>query len=199
MKNTLVMRTEASRSLNFLVYIQNIYLNQSHDRNELKFPYMQTMYEFHKDFEKHYRELWDEVSNQISKDPSNDLKIYTKRKTLFYHGLFTESEATLIGFDYIYQSFDVWWGSFAGHLSVERSIDDYNRQLYIELKNSLSEKGIKPSKPFDIALIYDDCLLADFKPLSYFAILSIRDCLVNRKEVIRKILLRFSQANGRDS
>ena len=102
MKNTLVMMTEASCSLNFLVYIQNIFLNQSHDRNELKFPCMPTKYEFPKDFNKHFRELWEEVSNQISENQINDLKIFTEGKSLFYHGLFTEHDDTLKDFNDIY-------------------------------------------------------------------------------------------------
>ena len=46
MKNTLLMRTDASYSLNFLVYIQNIFLNRSQSRDELKFPYIPTKCEF---------------------------------------------------------------------------------------------------------------------------------------------------------
>ena len=189
MKNTLVMMTEASCSLNFLVYIQNIFLNQSHDRNELKFPCMPTKYEFPKDFNKHFRELWEEVSNQISEKPINDLKIFTEGKSLFYHGLFTEHDDTLKDFNDIYQSFNVWWDSFAGRFLVERSIDDYSHEFYVDLASHLRKKGLKPRKQLHIALIYDECLLVDSEPSSYFAILSVKDCLVNKKEVIRKLRL----------
>ncbi|GKU84063.1 hypothetical protein [Niallia sp. NCCP-28] len=56
MENTLEMRIEASFSLNFLVYIQNIYINQNQNKDQLKFPYIALKYEFPKDFEKRYRE-----------------------------------------------------------------------------------------------------------------------------------------------
>lgn len=61
MENTLLMRTEASYSLNFLIYLQNIFLNQNNSRDELKFPYISisTKCEFQKDIHIRYRDLWD--------------------------------------------------------------------------------------------------------------------------------------------
>ncbi|MFL0365625.1 hypothetical protein ACH0BF_21685 [Pseudobacillus sp. 179-B 2D1 NHS] len=108
MKNTLLMRTEASQSLNFLIYIQNIFLNQSQSSNELKFPYIPTKCEFRKDFVMHYRELWDEISKRTSEQSLNDLKIFTEEKSLFYQELFAKDDDTLNEFNEIYQSFKAW-------------------------------------------------------------------------------------------
>ncbi|MGG6447392.1 L-rhamnose mutarotase [Pseudobacillus badius] len=196
MKNTLLMRTEASHSLNFLIYIQNIFLNRSQSKNELKFPYIPTKCEFRKDFDMRYRELWEEVSKRISEHPINDLEIFTKEKNLFYQSLFAENDDTLNEFDEIYQSFKTWWGSFAGHIAIERSIDENLQDIYLGLANLLTEKGLKPQKELNISLIYkelnisliyDECLLVDLEPSSYFAILSIRDCFVNSKELNKKL------------
>ncbi|MEO4055628.1 hypothetical protein [Solibacillus sp. CAU 1738] len=189
MENTLLMRTEASHSLNFLVYIQNIFLNRSQSRDELKFPYIPTRCEFRKDFDMRYRELWDEVSKRISEHPINDIKIFAEEKNLFYKGLFVENDDTLNEFNEIYNSFKVWWGSFAGRFSVERSIDEKGQEIYAELASLLLEKGIKPQKELNISLIYDECVLVDLEPSSYFAVLSIRDCFVNYKELIPKLQL----------
>lgn len=189
MEITLLMRTEASYSLNFLVYIQNIILNQRQSRDELKFPYLSTKGEFRKEFDMHYRELWDEISKQISENPINDQKIFTEEKMLFYKGLFADNDETLNEFNEIYQSFKVWWGSFAGRFAVERSIDVYGEKIYAELANFLMEKGIIPQKVLNISLIYDECLLVDLEPSSYFAVLSIRDCIVNNKELLPKLRL----------
>ncbi|WP_087973520.1 hypothetical protein [Oceanobacillus rekensis] len=188
MKNTLLMTTEASYSLNFLVYIQNIFLNGNQGNNELKFPYIPTKCEFRKDFEMRYRELWAEVSKQISEQPIVDLKFFTEEKNLYYQNLFVKNDDTLNEFNAIYQSFKSWWGSFAGRFSIERSIDGYGQEIYAELANSLLEKGIKPKKDLYISLIYGECLLADLEPSSYFAVLSIRD-FVNYKELIPKLQL----------
>ncbi|MGX9134819.1 hypothetical protein ACWV26_10615 [Rummeliibacillus sp. JY-2-4R] len=189
MENTLLVRVEASYSLNFLIYIQNIFLNQSNGNKERKFPYIPTRCEFRKDFDIRFRALWDKISNQISEHPINDVKNFKEGKNLFYHGLFVDNDATLGAFNEIYQSFKVWWESFAGHFSVEKSIDENVQQIYKELANLLIDKGIKSKKELNISLIYDECLLVDLKPTSYFAVLSISDCFVNYKELITKLQL----------
>ncbi|MDA7027522.1 hypothetical protein PJ311_13095 [Bacillus sp. CLL-7-23] len=55
MENSFVMVTDAPVSLNFLIYIQNIFLNQK--RQELRFPYLSTRIVFKEDFELKYKEL----------------------------------------------------------------------------------------------------------------------------------------------
>lgn len=191
MKNTLLMRTEASYSLNFLVYIQNLFLNRSQSRDELKFPYTSMKCEFTEEFDMRFRELWDVVSMRISEDPMNDLTIFNEEKNLFYQELFVANDETLNEFNEIYQSFKVWWGSVAGRFAVERSIDEYIHNIYIELADFLMEKGIKPQNKMNISLIYDDCLLVDLVPSSYFAVLSMRDCIVSYKELIPKLQVSF--------
>jgi L-rhamnose mutarotase len=188
MKNTLLMKTEASHSLNFLVYIQNIFLNRSQSRDKLKFPYISTKCEFREDFDLRYRELWYEVSKRICEHPINDLKIFTEEKNLFYQSLFAEKNDTLNVFNEIDQSFKIWWDSFAGRFSVERSIDIYGEKIYTELANLLMKKGIKPQKELNIILIYDDCLLIDLEQTPYFAVLSIKD-FVKSRELIAKLQL----------
>lgn len=187
MKKTLLMRTGASYSLNFLVYIQNIYLNRSQEIEELKFPYIRTKCVFRNDFRMRYKELWEELSKRISEHPINDLKTFTEEKNLFYQGLLVEDDDNLNEYNEIYQSFKVWWDSFAGRFLVERSIEEYTHEIYVELSNLLTETGNKPQKELDISLIYDDCLLIDLEPSSYFAVLPIRDCFNNNKELIRKL------------
>lgn len=189
MESTLLMRTEATHTLNFLVYIQNIFLNRSQNKDELKFPYIPTNCEFQKDFDTRFRKLWDEVSKRISEHPKNDVKIFNEEKDLFYQGLFAENDDTLKEFNKIYQSFKVWWDSFAGRFSVERSIDEKKQKIYAELSNFFIEKGIKPRKELNITLIYDECLLVDLETSSYFAVLSIKDCFLKYKELISKLQL----------
>ena len=191
MGNTLVMRTDAPHSLNFLVYIQNIFLNRSKNMDELKFPYILTKCRLRKDFKLQYKVLWDDVSKRISEHPINDLKIFTEEKELFYQGLFVEDEDSLREFNIIYHSFKVWWDSFAGHFAIERSMDENREKIYTELANFLGEKGIKPQKELNISIIYDECLLVDVETFHYFAILSIKDCSVNYKESIPKLQLCF--------
>ena len=187
MKNTLLMVTEASYSLNFLVYIQNIFLNQGQTRDDLKFPYIPIKYGFREDFEMQYRELWDEISKRLSEHRLDDLNIFTEEKYLFYQSLFVEKNDALEEFNELYKSFKVWWRSFTGQFSVERSVDEKGQEIYAELSSFLLEKKVKPQKELNISIIYDECLLADLKPTPYFAILSVNDCILNYKEIIQKL------------
>lgn len=181
------MRIEASYSLNFLVYIQNIYLNQNCSNDEYRFPYIPSRYiAFRKGFEIQYKELWDDVARRIADHPMNDV-VFAKEKDLFYQRLFVDSEKALKEYNEIYQSFKVWWGSLAGGYSIERSIDEKSHKLYVELASSLTQKGIEPQREFNISLVYDECLLGELDTDSYFAILSIKDFLIKYKELVPKL------------
>lgn len=188
MGNSLQMRTEATYSLNFLVYIQNIFLNQTQSKEEFKFPYIPIKYIFQEDFELCYKKLWDEVSQRISEHPMNDIKIFNEEKDLFYRSLFKPSNDNLKDYHEIYLTYKVWWDSFAGRFSIERSIDEVAQKLYMELANSLIQNEIEPQKELNISLIYDECLLVNVDACSYFAVLSTKDLFVKYKETVLKLL-----------
>ncbi|NPC94078.1 hypothetical protein HOO54_18095 [Bacillus sp. WMMC1349] len=182
MENSFVMVTDAPVSLNFLIYIQNIFLNQN--RQELRFPYLSTRIVFKENFELKYKELWNEVSERISENNQNDA-VFLKEKDLFYQRLFVNDDSA---FNEMYKTFEVWWNSFPGRFSIERSIGDVSEGLYVELTNSLVQKGKVPKKELYISVIYDECLLANTEVSSYFAVLSIRDFFVHSQELIHKLL-----------
>jgi hypothetical protein len=187
MKNTLEMETDASFALNFLIYIQNIFLNQDQKNENLRFPYLPTNVLFRDDFEIKYKELWDEVSQRIANDNKKGAIPYHEDRELYYERLFVIDEASSKVFNEIYKTFNVWWNSFAGHISVERSIDEMGQQLYTELANILIHKGIKPKRRLNISLIYDQCFLADTHTSSYFAVIPIRDFFAKYNELVSKL------------
>lgn len=187
MKNSLVMRTEATYSLNFLVYIQNIFLNQSKGKEEFKFPYTSTKYIFQEEFELRFKKLWDEVLKRISEHPINDMKIFKDEKGLFYQRLFVEGDENLKNYTEMYQSFKIWWDSFAGRFSVERSIDEKGQKLYVELANSLKQRGVELQKDLSISLIYDESSLSDLGGSPYFAVIPIKDFFIKYKELLSKL------------
>ncbi|WP_010095324.1 hypothetical protein [Ornithinibacillus scapharcae] len=189
MENTLEMRTDATYSLNFLIYIQNIFLNQVQSGDERKFPYMPTIYGFRDDFEVRFRELWDEASRRISENSRNDLTIFYDENELFYQMFFVESEDTRNEFNQIHQSYLVWWDSFAGRFSIERSFDEQGQKIYYDIAEILLQKGIIPQKRLEISLIYDDCMLSDTKASSYFAVISIRDSYLKYEGLIQALVL----------
>ena len=189
MKNTLLMVTDASYSLNFMIYLQNIFFNQRQSSDDLKFPYLTTNCEFHSEFEMRFRELWGEVVKRIAEDPINDTRIFSEEKKMFYQGLFANNTDAVNEFNEIYQSFNVWWISTAGRFAVGRSIDIPREKMYQDLTNVLIEKGIKPLQRLNVSLIYDECVLGDVEPSSYFAVLSLDECIKNNEELILKLRL----------
>lgn len=181
-ENSLLMRTDATFSLNFLIYIQNIFLNRNNSVEELKFPDISPDIIFQEDFEKCFAALWQEVAQRISEDPLNDLKIFMQEKDFFFESLFVENEENVKSFNALSQSFEVWWNSFAGRFSIERSIDEKGQKLYMELADALVQKRITPQKELNLSLIYDDCLLAGSEIFPYFAIVSLKDLTINFSE-----------------
>lgn len=187
MEQSLLMKTEALTSLNFMIYIQNIYLNQCRSEEDIKFPYFSTIIAFKDDFELNYKELWNEVLQRISKDSVIGEKIFYKEKDLFYQQLFENNADSLINFYNIYKTFQVWWNSFAGRFSIEKSIDDAGYTLYLNLANSLKQRGTNPQRSLDISLIYDECLLGNVEVSSYFAVLPIKAFFVKPNELVTKL------------
>lgn len=187
MVNSLIMKTDTSFALNFLIYIQNIFLNQSRNEEDLRFPYLSTKIAFKEDFELKYEELWTEISQKISDDSKNDLRAFYEEKDLFFHRLFSIDTDSFKNFIEIYKTFKVWWNSFVGFFSIERSVDEMGQKLYWDLSNLLVQKAKEPKKELNISLIYDDCLLANAQFTSYFAVLPISDFFVKYKELVPKL------------
>lgn len=187
MENSLLMRTEATYALNFLIYIQNIYSNQNCNEENLRFPYYPSKFVFKEEFELEFKDLWDNVSQRISDHHRNDQKIFYEEKDLFYQSLFVDNSNSLKNFNEIYKSYKVWWDSFVGHFAVERSIDEKVEMIYVELAKSLTQKKIVPQKELSISLIYDECLLVNSEVSSYFAVLPIKDFYVNYHELVPRL------------
>ncbi|WP_042148281.1 hypothetical protein [Paucisalibacillus sp. EB02] len=189
MDNSLIMRIDTPYVLNYLIYLQNIYLNQKQREEQLKFPYFSEMIMFNANFEMQFKELWDDVLNRISRDEGNsiDIKIFHEESYLFYKKLLIHNSDSLKIYNEIYKGFRVWWSSLAGSFSVERSIDDPSNHLYDELTNYLRKNEIEPKKQLNISLIYDECLLANTGGYSYSAVHSIKDFIVNKEELLLKL------------
>ncbi|MGP4038530.1 hypothetical protein ACTWP4_01280 [Gracilibacillus sp. D59] len=187
MENSLLMRAEVTYSLNFLIYIQNIYLNQNRSEGELRFPYYRSAISFKEEFALNFKNVWDEISQRVSDHPSNGLKIFAEEKDLFYQSLFIKNPDSLKEFHEIYKSFKVWWDSFIGHFALERSIDEKGQELYKELATALTQRRIQPQKELDISLVYDECLLVNLDISSYFAVVPIKDFFFKYNDLVSEL------------
>lgn len=188
MRNSLLMKSEASYSLNFLIYIQNIYINQRQQTQQFKYPYLFSELSFKDEFEFNFKRLWGSVVQRIAADDINDIKVFYDEKEVFYQALFEDTATSLSEFQELYQSFQVWWDSFAGKLSIERAVGELGYNIYTEVADSLLQKGIEPLKYLSLSLIYDECELVNPERISYFAVIPINDLLLHSKELVPKLL-----------
>lgn len=188
MENSLLMCIEAPFSLNYLIYIQNIFLNQKNSEEEYRYPYILLKnIIFKEEFEFHFKKLWNEAFQRLADNRMNELKIISEDKDLVYQSLFVDSAVSFEEYKKIYQSFIVWWDSFAGRFTIEGSITEPSDGLYAALANSLTQKEIVPKKQLNISLIYDKYLLGDLEVSSYFAVIPIRDFFINSKDLLAKL------------
>lgn len=169
------MQINTPYTLNFLIYLQNIYLNQKEGGEHFKFPYFTENILFSHDFESNLKEVWEDILNKLAHDDSNatDLNLFHDENNVFYEKLFDPHPNRLKTYKEIYIGFQVWWSSWAGSFAVERAIDDPGHNIYHALTNLLKKNQIEPKKQLKISLIYDECLLANTEFRSYYAVLSM--------------------------
>ncbi|UOQ84416.1 hypothetical protein [Gracilibacillus salinarum] len=183
MNNTFVIESDASYSLNFLLYIQNMYLNHHFPREDQKFPYTTCEVAFETDFEEQFQKIWDKVQQRITEDHVMDTRIFWEEKDLFRQHLIKDYAA----FFHIYDSFKVWWNSFAGRFTIERAVDEFGQSLYTDLANSLADKGIIPQKRLRISLLYDECMSIKNQYSPYFAVIPIEHFYTKLDELVHQV------------
>lgn len=178
------MRTDASTSLNFLIYIQNIFLNQNRKTNKFKYPnFTVPPFLFKPNFENCFRTLWNDVCQGIDKDVSNDFLL----GDFYYHELFNANEENLQKFNEIRQSFQIWWGSLAGQFSIESSIDEPRDLLYRDLKILFDKYNFSPKQLISVYVIYDDYVFETGPATPYFIVVSISTFYIHYKNLLGEI------------
>lgn len=186
MVNSLVVRAEASYSLNFLVYLQNIFLNQNNYEQVYRFPYLPSKHlVFKENFEIHFKELWDDMSQRLADDYLGDLKIFHDEKEIFYQKLFVNSDESLKDYREIHQTFAIWARSLAGRYGIEKSVDE--ERLYRDLVHLLLPKEISPQRELHISVVYDQFPFGNLEVFPYFAIISIEEFLAQYEDVVAKL------------
>ncbi|HET7628219.1 MAG TPA: hypothetical protein VFK44_07505, partial [Bacillales bacterium] len=112
--------------------------------------------------------------------PGNDVKTFHNEQDAYCKSLFAAGDEGVRDFQNTHEAFKVWWDSFAGRFSVERSIDEKRDKLYEKLSAATEGNAL------NIGIIYDDCRLADTDGAASYAVASIRDFYVNEKELAAK-------------
>ncbi|PEZ47398.1 hypothetical protein COD81_14835 [Bacillus cereus] len=193
MTDSFTIHTNASHCLNFMIYIQNIYLNQKEKKGNLRFPYIAKTLHFSSDFETNFKELWHSLRKQIANN-RYDLQIFHEENHIFYEKLFNTQLCNEDSFKELVCSFQVWWTSIVGQLSLERSVDEYGQQLFNDLVLYLKQNEIEPLQQLHISLLYDDCLLVKENISSYSAILPTKTFFINYRDVVTTLSTCFHVA-----
>ena len=87
MTDSFTIHTNASHCLNFMIYIQNMYLNQKRKR-KFTFSLHSKNITFSSDFETNFKELWHSLRKQIANN-RYDLQIFHEENHIFYEKLLT--------------------------------------------------------------------------------------------------------------
>ncbi|PGX59608.1 hypothetical protein COE29_05920 [Bacillus cereus] len=193
MTDSFTIHTNASHCLNFMIYIQNMYLNQKEKKGNLRFPYIEKTLHFSSDFETNFKELWHSLRKQIANN-RYDLQIFHEENHIFYEKLFNTQLCNEDSFKELVCSFQVWWTSIVGQLSLERSVDEYGQQLFNDLVLYLKQNEIEPLQQLHISLLYDDCLLVKENISSYSAILPTKTFFINYRDVVTTLSTCFHVA-----
>jgi len=193
MTDSFTIHTNASHCLNFMIYIQNMYLNQKEKKGNLRFPYIAKTLHFSSDFETNFKELWHSLRKQIANN-RYDLQIFHEENHIFYEKLFNTQLCNEDSFKELVCSFQVWWTSIVGQLSLERSVDEYGQQLFNDLVLYLKQNEIEPLQQLHISLLYDDCLLVKENISSYSAILPTKTFFINYRDVVTALSTCFHVA-----
>ncbi|MED0932094.1 hypothetical protein P4T29_10745 [Bacillus mobilis] len=183
MTDSFTIHTNTSYCLNFMIYIQNIYLNQKENKENFRFPYIVKQVNLSTDFEDNFKELWHTLRKQIAND-RYDLQIFYDENHIFYKKLFDTHLCNKESFKELICSFKVWWTSIAGQLSIEYSVSHYSRQLYNDLVLYLRHHQIKPLQQLHISLLYDDCIFVKENISSYSAILPTKTFFIGYRDVV---------------
>ncbi|MCP1164216.1 MULTISPECIES: hypothetical protein [Bacillus] len=183
MIDSFTIHTNTSYCLNFMIYIQNIYLNQKENKENLRFPYIARQLNFSTNFEANFKELWHTLRKQIT-DDKYDLHIFHEEIHIFYKKLFDTQLCNEDSFKELVCSFKVWWTSIVGQLSLERSVSEYTEQLYNDLVLYVKQNEIEPLQQLHISLLYDDCIFAKENISSYSVILPTKTFFIGYRDVV---------------
>jgi hypothetical protein len=190
--NQFEMETNVPYTLNFLIFMQNIFLNKNQNRTNLYFPYIDTS-EWgllsNNDFLITYKENW-EIATK--KNASNRLydhnDILDVDKKLFKR-LFECNEKGNYGFSESKKSFLAWWDGIYGKIAIQSVInEDITNKLYKDLSLSIQHK-VSPRR-LKIDLLYDNPILVDNYSTNWYSTIPIEQLYMrkNRANTLKTLL-----------
>ncbi|MGV2941895.1 group-specific protein [Mesobacillus sp. LC4] len=173
------MEVNAPYSLNYLIMIQNIYLNSKNtDCQNPLFPYIdRSNWGFlEEDFEETFAEVWKEAVDKNSKNHMYDHNGVLQLDKELYQKLFHDNESGSIYSESV-KFFLAWWNGFHGKIAIEAVFDhDKMEKVYKELAAS-----VKIDKRLRIHLVYDKTVLAVRSERPWYAVVAIEEIFIHKK------------------
>jgi hypothetical protein len=174
------LEVTAPYSLNYLMTIQNLYLNsKNRDCERPLFPYVDSSSWgiLEEEFEEAFAEVWQEAVDKNSDDPMYDHNGVLQFDNELYQKLFQNNECGSFGYLESVKFFLSWWSGFHGKIAIEAVFDhDRMEKVYKELSAS-----IKNDKRLRIHLIYDKPVLTSRSERSWYEVVAIEDVFISKK------------------
>ncbi|GAK12148.1 hypothetical protein [Geomicrobium sp. JCM 19039] len=160
--------SDASKILNYYVYLKNTYLHHTYGNREGRFPYVElSRAYFLEPFEEGFADLWKSAVVQLAEDLNSDSLLYETMNERVRHHLFCPSAKGGEHYRLTERGFQHWWESFAGGFALERSLSDAIHTLYDDVNQQ--EVG---DRAVSLGIIYDDVELSTVVgPLAFVSFL----------------------------
>jgi len=190
--NEFVIQLTGSTDLNFLVYIQNDFLNRNQKMDRPKFPLLDGSLTYKDTFKADFKEAWESAVQREQliahkkELTRNDLPLAETDLHWFYDRL-VDASVPYESFHFFYRAFATWWDGLAGRFSIERGLGEELQSIYLELIEIMNDKSLSPEKELQLRFIYDDVVLADNHMADYFAVLSIEWFFTERNALLSKL------------
>ncbi|WP_217592960.1 hypothetical protein [Cohnella sp. GbtcB17] len=193
-----IITSFAPYSLNYLVYIQNLFLSSKGEAN--KFPSTNANWGLleEKLFYDVFRAVWSEMVERLSQNHLCDHNGIIETERELFQQLFNQGSEGKEGFEESKNSFYAWFSSLAGQITIERA-SDHMMYYEIDIYNKLSSKiNISNTTNHDllISLIYDDCSLGISESFYWHSIVSLRDLYIDKKSLVPQIADRWNNGLG---
>jgi hypothetical protein len=194
--NQLNLETTAPYSLNYLIFIQNLFLNNNNNQQQSLFP------DFNSsdwgilpegEFDIEFKKIWNEVIYKNVQNQYYDNNGVLENDSSFYRQLFDRNVNGEFGFSESVKLFLSWWNGFYGKIAIEGLFESGGgHEIYNELSKSLKLYNLNNSQ-FKINIIYDkQRLFSTTYSLSY-AVLPIQELFLNKTEIVPNLLEGFKK------
>lgn len=192
-KNHLSIRSNAPYSLNYLVFMQNIYENSQNINSQMPlFPYVDSSkwgLLQGEEFKTVFRCVWNEAVNKNMQDSLYDHNGILELESKFYQRLFEDNNQGSFGFSESVKLFLSWWGGIYGQMAVERVCDGSIQNIYWKLSESIKPiDDMAINRQLILDIVYDKPLHGGTMSGPWYSVLHVEEVFINWQVLATKLL-----------